>query len=91
MITSSGCRNRWSINSFIMVVSKKKIFSHALAGADPGFGQGGCPGSEAEICQCSKAELYEQSKQFVAGVKGPLKGPGSFWVFNAQNMHSSTF
>ena len=40
MITSSGCRNRWSINSFIMVVSEKKIFSHALAGADPRYGQG---------------------------------------------------
>ena len=26
-------------------------------GADPGFGQGGTPASEAEICQCSRAEL----------------------------------
>ena len=26
----------------------------------------------------------ERSEQSVAGVQGPLKGPGSFWVFNAQ-------
>ena len=51
----------------------------------------GCPGSEAGICQHSKAELHDQRKQFVAGVQGLLKGPGSFWVFKAQNMHSSTF
>ena len=36
-----------------------------VTGADPGFGQGGDPASEA-------------------GVQGLLKGPGSFWVFNAQ-------
>ena len=51
----------------------------------------GCPGSEAGICQHSKAELHDQSEQLVAGVQGLLKGPGSFRVFNAQNMHSSTF
>ena len=30
-----------------------------------------------------EAELHEQSKLSVAEVQGPLKGPGSFWVFNA--------
>ena len=29
-------------------------------------------------------ESREQSEQSAAGVQGPLKGPGSFWVFNAQ-------
>ena len=28
-------------------------------GADPGFGQGGAPASEAESCRCSEAELPE--------------------------------
>ena len=54
------------------------------AGADPGFCQGGAPASEAESCQCSKAESCEQSEPLAAGVQGPLKGPGSFWVFTAQ-------
>ena len=53
-------------------------------GADPGFGEGGGPGPETESCRCSEAELRERSKQFVAGVQGPLKGPGNFCVFNAQ-------
>ena len=38
-----------------------------LTGADPGFGQGGGPGSEAESWRCSKAELRKRSQQFVAG------------------------
>ena len=53
-------------------------------GADPGFGQGGAPGSEAESCRHSEAESCEWSEQIAAGVQGPLEGPGSFWVFNAQ-------
>ena len=40
--------------------------------------------SEAENCQRSEAELHECSKPFAAGVQSPFKGPGSFWVFNAQ-------
>ena len=44
----------------------------------------GAPGSEAESCRCSEAESCKQSEQIAAGVQGPLKGPGSFWVFNAQ-------
>ena len=55
-----------------------------LSGADPGFGQGGAPGAEAESCRRSEVELHKRSEQFAAGVQGPLKGPGSFWVFNAQ-------
>ena len=46
--------------------------------------KGGAPGPVAESCQCSEVELRERSEQFAAGVQGPLKGPGSFWVFNAQ-------
>ena len=46
--------------------------------------KGRAPASEAESCQCSEAELCEWSKQFVAGVQDLLKGPGNFWVFNAQ-------
>ena len=37
--------------------------SHAVyckpSGADPGFGQGGAPASEAESCRCSEAESCE--------------------------------
>ena len=54
------------------------------SGADPGFGQGGAPPSEAESCRLSEAESRERSEHSVAGVQGPLKGPGSFWVFDAQ-------
>ena len=53
-------------------------------GADPGFGQGGAPASEAENCRRSKAESCERSEHSVAWVQGPLKGPGNFWVFDAQ-------
>ena len=63
---------------------QRRIPRRIIAGADPGFGQGGAPASEAENCRCSKAESRERSEQSVAGVQGPLKGPGSFWVFNAQ-------
>ena len=52
-----------------------------LTGADPGFGQGGGPSSEAESCQCSEAESCERSEHCAAGVQGPLKGPGSFLGF----------
>ena len=37
-----------------------------------------------ESCRRSEAESRERSEQYAAGVQGPLKGPGSFWVFNAQ-------
>ena len=55
-----------------------------VSGVDPGFGQGGAPASEAESCRRSEAKSREQSEQSAAEVQGPLKGPGSFWVFNAQ-------
>ena len=55
-----------------------------VTGADPGFGQGGAPASEAESCRRSEAESRERSEHSAAGVQGPLKGPGSFWVFDAQ-------
>ena len=42
-------------------------------GADPGFGQGGGPGPEAESCRRSEAESRERIEQFAAGVQGPLK------------------
>ena len=48
------------------------------SGADPGFGQGGAPASEAESCRRSEVSILRP------GVQGPLKGPGSFWVFDAQ-------
>ena len=53
-------------------------------GADPGFGQGGAQASEAESCRHSEVESRERSEHSAAGVQGPLKGPGSFWVFDAQ-------
>ena len=46
--------------------------------------KGGAPASAAESCRRSEAESRERSEQYAAGVQGPLKGPGSFWVFNAQ-------
>ena len=59
---------------------RESKFFYVDPGADPGFGQGGAPGAEAESCRRSEAELREWSEQFAAGVQGPLKGPGSFWV-----------
>ena len=55
-----------------------------ISGADPGFGQGGPPASETESCRRSEAASHERSEQSAVGVQGLLKGPGSFWVFNAQ-------
>ena len=46
--------------------------------------KGGTPASEAESCRCSEAESRERSEHSAAGVQGPLKGPGSFWIFDAQ-------
>ena len=40
--------------------------------------------SEVENCRHSEVESHEQSEPLAAGVQGPLKGPGSFWVFNAK-------
>ena len=46
--------------------------------------KGGAPASEAESCRHSEVELCERSEHSAAGVQGPLKGPGSFWGFDAQ-------
>ena len=48
------------------------------------WSRGGAPASEAESCRHSEAESHERSEYSAAGVQGPLKGPGSFWVFDAQ-------
>ena len=64
------------------IVHNSAIFT--ITGADPGFGQGRAPASEAESCRHSEAELRKQSEHSATGVQGPLKGPGSFWVFDAQ-------
>ena len=48
------------------------------------WSRGGPLASEAESCRCSEAESCERSEHSAAGVQGPLKGPGSFWVFDAQ-------
>ena len=48
------------------------------------WSRGGGPASEAESCRHSEAESCERSEHSAAGVQGPLKGPGSFWVFDAQ-------
>ena len=53
-------------------------------GTDPGFGQGGVPASETKSCPHSEVESHKQREQSATGVQGPLKGLGSFWVFNAQ-------
>ena len=44
----------------------------------------GGPASEAKSCRRSEAESCERSEQSAARVQGPLKGPGSFWGFDAQ-------
>ena len=49
-----------------------------VTGADPGFGQGGGPASEAESCRHSEASILRP------GSRARFKGPGSFWVFDAQ-------
>ena len=46
--------------------------------------KGGAPASEAESCRHSEVESSERSEHSAAGVQGLLKGPGSFWVFDAQ-------
>ena len=53
-------------------------------GADPGFGQGGAQLLRLKVADVAKRSRAKRSEQSAAGVQGPLKGPGSFWVFNAQ-------
>ena len=44
----------------------------------------GAPAFQAESYRHSKVESSERSKHSAAGVQGPLKDPGSFWLFDAQ-------
>ena len=37
-----------------------------------------------KVADVVKRSRASKASNFVAGVQGPLKGPGSFWVFNAQ-------
>ena len=55
-----------------------------VPGAIQDLAKGWPPASEAKSCQCSEVGSSKESKPFVTGVQGLLKGPGSFWVFNAQ-------
>ena len=64
------------------MVTKFKL-SVASSGADPGFGQGG-PASEVESTQHSGAQYCQQSELPATEVQGQLRGPGSFWGFNAK-------
>ena len=84
LTNSSTLKRETSIKRIRGGNSSHFISYHFLKGADPGFGQGGDPGSEAESCRRSKVESHKRSEQFAASVQGPLKGAGSFWVFNAQ-------
>ena len=72
------------LQQFVLHLHACKFCAIVCSGADPGFGQGGTPASEAESCQCSEVESREQSEHSAARVQGPLKGRGSFWVFDAQ-------
>ena len=54
---------------------------HWNLGADPGYGQGGGPASEAKCC-CIAEQSHKQSELSTARVQGQLKGPRSFWIFN---------
>ena len=53
----------------------KLIFNGNLAGADPGFSWGGGGGSKDYVR--ARTSQTQSPKSFSAGVKGPLKGPGS--------------
>ena len=37
-----------------------------------------------KVCDIAQHSRTSKASNFAAGVQGPLKGPGSFWVFNAQ-------
>ena len=58
---------------FSPVVKLVLMLSHEIpSGADPGFGQGGGP-------QVLRLKVADVAKRAICG-----RGPGSFWVFNAQ-------
>ena len=66
-----------SVRNFVGVILRNQVRIQDLV-------KGGGPASEAESCRRSEAESCERSEHSAAGVQGPLKGPGSFWVFDAQ-------
>ena len=64
-----GCQpQRWGYHLINWTERGRKSLA---AGADPGFGQGGAPASEAENWRHSEGESREQCEQSVAGVMGP--------------------
>ena len=48
------------------------------AGADPGFGRGGTPASEAESCRRSKAELRDEASILRPGSRARLRALEAF-------------
>ena len=95
LIESRACKNiytghkkgskgaRIALFRYLFSKTRAKVQIKQESGADPGFGQGGPPASEAESCRRSEAESREPSEHSVARIQGLLKGPGSFWVFDA--------
>ena len=47
------------IKSYIIPSNRFSLLHILNSGADPGFGQGGAPGPEAESCQRSEVESHE--------------------------------
>ena len=64
-----GPFQRWSPNLFFKTLC---ILTRA-AGADPGFGQGGAPASEAESCRCSEAEYMSEASILRQGSRACLR------------------
>ena len=79
---SSKTRSRGMNNTLFIIFSCQILVSLQVRIQD--LVKGGAPASEAESCRHSEAESRERSEHSAAGVQGPLKGPGSFWVFDAQ-------
>ena len=69
--------NQSSIASVIAALTRRRSLYtglKSLAGADPGFGQGGAPASEAESCRRSKA-VARVKRAFCSRGPGPVYGP----------------
>ena len=60
------------------------ILTAVFTGVDPGFGQGGPQVLRAKVADVAKRSHAREASNLQPGSQGPLKGPGSFWVFNAQ-------
>ena len=48
------------------------------------WSRGGALVLRPKVADVVKRSRVSKMSNFAAGVQGPLKGPGSFWVFNAQ-------